>query len=62
MDRADALAVLHEILVCKESIIMNSVSLDNPLITSSTKGYSIKINCALDSASKQCISSILKKT
>jgi hypothetical protein len=31
MDRAEALAVLHEILEeCKESVTMNSVSLDNP--------------------------------
>ena len=62
MDRAEALDVLHEILaVCKDSLIMNSVSLDNPLISSKTKGYQIKINCALDNTSKQCIVPILKK-
>ena len=62
MDRAEALGVLHEILeACQESIVMNSVSLDNPPISSSSKGYSIKINCALDIASKQCIEPILKK-
>jgi hypothetical protein len=62
MDRAEALDVLHEILeVCKESIIMNSVSLDNPPISSNSKSYHIKINCALDSTSKQCIEPILKK-
>ena len=39
MDRAEALAVLHEILkVCKESVIMNSVSLDNPPISPHQKG------------------------
>jgi hypothetical protein len=62
MDRAEALAVLHEILdVCKDSIIMSSVSLDNPPISSTSKSYQIKINCALDSTSKQCIAPILKK-
>jgi hypothetical protein len=62
MDRAEALAVLHAILeVYKESILMNSVSLDNPPISSTSKGYQIKINCALDSTSKQCIAPILKK-
>lgn len=62
MDRAEALAVLHEILeVYKDSIIMSSVSLDNPPITSESKGYLIKINCTLDSASRQCIEPILKK-
>jgi hypothetical protein len=62
MDRAEALAVLHEILeVCKDSIIMSSVSLDNSPISSKSKGCLIKINCTLDSASKQCIMPILKK-
>jgi hypothetical protein len=62
MDRAEALAVLHEILeACKESITMNSVSLDNSPISSSSKSYQIKINCTLDSSSKQCIAPILKK-
>ena len=61
MDRAEALAVLHEILdACKESVIMNSVSLDNSPISPTSKGYLIKINCALDSTSKQCIAPILK--
>ena len=60
MDRAEALAVLHEILgACQESIPMNSVSLDNPPISSSSKGYTIKINCTLDSASRQSIIPIL---
>jgi hypothetical protein len=62
MDRAEALAVLHEILeVCKESITMNSVSLDNPLISSTSNSYRIKINCTLDGTSKLCIVPILKK-
>jgi hypothetical protein len=62
MDRAEALAVLHEILdSCKESVIMNSVSLHNPAISATSKGYQIKINCALDGVSKQCIEPILKK-
>jgi len=62
MDREEALAVLHEILeVCKESILMNSVSLDNPPISSTSKSYQIKINCILDSISKNCIAPILKK-
>jgi hypothetical protein len=44
MDRAEALAVLDEILeVCKESLIMNSVSLDNPPISAISKGYQIHI-------------------
>jgi hypothetical protein len=62
MDREDALAVLHEILeVCKESIFTNSISLDYPPISSTSRGYTIKINCILDSTSKQCIEPILKK-
>jgi hypothetical protein len=61
MDREGALAVLHEILeTFKESVIMNSVSLDNPL-ASSSEGFQIKINCILDSASRQFIAPILKK-
>ena len=62
MDREEALAVLHEILkVCKESITMNSISLDNPPVSSTSKSYHIKINCNLDSTSKQSIAPILKK-
>jgi hypothetical protein len=62
MDRAEALNVLHEILEeCKESVIMNSVSLDNLPNSGTSKGYQIKISCALDSASRQCIEPILKK-
>jgi len=40
---------------------MNSVSLDNPPISSTSKSYLTKINCTLDSTSKQCIAPILKK-
>ena len=62
MDRVEALSVLHEILeVCKESVLMNSVSLDSSPTSSLSKGYVIKINCILDSASKQYIEPILKK-
>jgi hypothetical protein len=61
MDRGEALAVLHEILdASKESIMMNSVSLENPPVSPS-RGHQIKINCTLDSTSKQCIEPILKK-
>jgi hypothetical protein len=61
MDRSEALAVLHEILKeCKESVTMNSISLDNPPISPS-RGHQIKINCTLDNTSKQCIEPILKK-
>jgi hypothetical protein len=61
-DRAEALAVLHEILEAfKESVIMNAVSLDNPANSISSKEFEIKINCSLDSTSKQCIAPILKK-
>jgi hypothetical protein len=62
MDRAEALNVLHELLEeCKESVIMNIVSLDNTPISPTSKGYQIKISCALDGASKKCIEPILKK-
>ncbi len=62
MNRAEALTVLHEILeACKETITMNSVSLDNLPDSSQSKSYQIKINCTLDSSSKQCIAPILKK-
>jgi hypothetical protein len=62
MDREEALAALHEILdACKESVIMNSVSLDNPPISPTSKSYQIKINCTLDNLSKQCIAPIVKK-
>jgi hypothetical protein len=40
---------------------MNSVSLDNPPISSTSKSYLTKINCTLDSTSKQCIAPILEK-
>jgi hypothetical protein len=43
MDRAEALAVLHEILeTFKESVIMNAVSLDNPATSTSSKEFEIK--------------------
>jgi hypothetical protein len=62
MDRAEALAVLHEILdLCKEFITMNSVSLDDVSISSPSKRYEIKLNCTLDSSSKESIAPILKK-
>ena len=62
MDRAEALAVLHEILEAfKESVIMNGVSLDNPETSSLSKEFEIKINCSLDSTSKQSITPILKE-
>jgi hypothetical protein len=62
MDRAEALAVLHEIRsVQRSNLLMNSVSLDNSPISSTSKSYLIKINCTLDSTSKQCIAPILKK-
>jgi hypothetical protein len=40
---------------------MNSISLDNPPIAALSKGCVIKINCTLDSTSKQCIEPVLKK-
>ena len=62
MDRAEALTVLHEIVEeCKESVTIDSVSLDNWPISSLSKGFAIRINCTLDSASRQCIEPILKK-
>ena len=62
MDRMEALAVLHEISeVCSDSVIMNSVSLDNPTISPAPRDYQIKIKCTLDSSSKQTIDSVLKK-
>jgi hypothetical protein len=62
MDREEVLAVLHAILESlKESVMMNGVSLDNAVTFSSSKGFEIKINCTLDSTSKQCIAPILKK-
>jgi len=42
-------------------ILINSISLDNPPISSTSKSYLTKINCALDSTSKQCIAPIPKK-
>ena len=62
LDRAEALAVLHEISeACRESIEMNSVSIDIAPISASSKGYRIKINCALDISSRQNIEPVLKK-
>ena len=62
MDRAEALAVLHEILeACGESVIMNSVSIDNLPVSVTSKGYQIKIKCSLDNDSRQIIESVLKK-
>ncbi len=62
MDRAEALAVLHGILEAwKESILMSRISLDSSMISSTSKGYEIKINCVLDNISRQSIEPILKK-
>ena len=62
MDRAEALAVLHEILeALQESISMNSVSLDDSVISTPKKGYSIKMNCILDSISKRSLENVLHK-
>ncbi len=62
MDRTEAIAVLHEILeACSDSVIINSVSVDNPPISATSKGYQIKIKCNLDSDSRQIIEPILKK-
>jgi hypothetical protein len=62
MDRAEALVVLHEILeVCKESVTMNSVSIDTSQLSILSKGYEIKINCDFRSISKQCVEPILEK-
>ena len=62
MDRAEALAVLHQILEeCQETVAMNSISLEDPPISNSSRGYKIKISCALDNSSRQFIAEILKK-
>ena len=62
MDRAEALAVLHEIFeACSDSVIMTSISLENPPVSVTSKGYQIKIKCSLDNNSRQTIESVLKK-
>ena len=62
MDRAEALAVLDEILeVCKESLIMNSVSLDNPPISAISKGYQIHMMNPLHSDDLVCMNEILRR-
>ena len=64
MERTEALVVLHEILdVCKETIIMNCVSLDSQKtpVVEECDSFEIRIKCNLDCQSKDCIMPILEK-
>jgi hypothetical protein len=40
---------------------MNSIALEDPPISNLSRGYNIKINCALDDSSRQSITQILKR-
>ena len=63
MNKSEALSVLHEIFeACKESVTMNSVSLDGSQVYHVfTGGYQIKMKCELDSHSRDCLKGIAKK-
>ena len=63
MNKSEALAVLSEIRdALKKSEVLNCVSLDGSQVSHvSTGGYEIKIKCELDNASRDAISSILKR-
>ena len=57
MKRAEALAVMHEILnALQESVLMDSVSFDTH-----NKGYDIKIKCQLGRDSRNSLQHILEK-
>lgn len=55
MKKSEALNVMHEILLsCKESIVMNSISLDD-----NSNRLTIVIKTVLDSVSRLCIDRVL---
>jgi hypothetical protein len=64
MDRAEALAVMHEIFgALRESVIASGVSLDysGPKISKDPEDILIKMKCNLDDYSRECIQPILDK-
>jgi hypothetical protein len=64
LERTEALTVLHEIFdVCKESVIMNCVSLDSHVThrVEESGSFEIRIKCCLDRQSKDCIKPILER-
>ena len=65
MNRAEASAVLHEVLaVCNGSLAITSVSLNysySSLICQTYVGYQIKMKCDLDDGNRKCIQPILDK-
>ncbi len=61
LDRQEALAVMHDIYdECKETVIMNSVSLDAKQAAGAV-GYQIRIKCDLDDVSRQCLENVFGK-
>ena len=62
LNKSEALAVMHEIFdTCRESVTMNSVSLDATYMERSKKGYQIRIKCDLNSKSRKAVEVILEK-
>jgi hypothetical protein len=64
LKRAVALAIMHEILnACQESITITSVSFDplTALVVSNNRDYKIKIQCQLDSNSRDCLTTVATK-
>jgi hypothetical protein len=62
LNKSEALAVMHEIYdTCRDSVIMNSVSLDATYMERLEKGYRILVKCDLDSKSRKTIEAILGK-
>lgn len=63
MNKAEALAVLHEFQdACKESVTISGVSLGGSQVSHIfTGGYQIKMKCELDSHSREILKRITKK-
>ena len=63
MNKAEALAVLHEIYdACKESLSITRVSLDGSQVSHIlTGGYQIRMKIELDGYSREIIRSIMNK-
>jgi hypothetical protein len=63
MNKAEALAVLHEIYdALKESVTIDCISLDGSQVSHiSTGGYQVKMKCELDNISRDVIKGIVKR-
>jgi hypothetical protein len=61
LDRAKALAVLHEVLDdLNESVNIESVSFDESDVSVTSTGFEVRLRCHLDRESKETVEAILK--